>query len=235
MKSLSGIILFLIPLFCFAQEKDSLLIVKIETETLQDLITFKPIVQNRSSIYYEYNYLFLIKKTDAKNNLSTNKQSGKFTLEPQETKTLTSAQINQSVGQNIKAVLYIRDENQNLLIAKDSIEIKKINPVQVDEVSLLTAGIVTDDTKTRFGKEFYDAFFSVYNQYPKKLNSIIQIKELPFRGQTSIIQIHADQDLVYEFFSNPDEEITKQQVSFSLRKLYQHENQKEKLEKEFNY
>lgn len=214
---------------------DSLIIAKIETEHMENNILFKPTVQNLSPLHFEYNYLLLIKKKDLKNNVSVNKQSGKFTLSPQETKVLSTSQIKQSENQNIKAYLYIRDENQNKLIAKDSLEFNNKNIAKVEETSLIMEGIVIDESKTKFGKDFYDAFYSVYNQYPKKFNLIITINEQPFRGRTSIVQINADQELVYEFFSNPDEDYTKQQVITSLNSIAAYAQNKEKLTKEFNF
>lgn len=219
-----------------AQEPDENLIeANIEIEQDENSIKLLPTIQNRSALFFEYNYLFLVKKTDKKHNLSINKQNGKFTLQPGEIKKLSMTQLNQSEYQNINATLYIRDEVHNKLITKDSIEIKGIATKVVEETSLMLEGLVVDESKTKFGKDFYDEFYSVYNQYPKKFNFIILISELPHRGQTSIIQIKADQETVHEFFSNPNEEYLKQQVGIAFRNLTKYAEEKENLKQEFNY
>lgn len=219
-----------------AQESDENLVeANIEIEQNENSITLLPTIHNKSALFFEYNYLFLVKKTDKKNNLSINKQNGKFTLQPGEIKKLSMTQLNQSEYQKINATLYIRDEVHNELITKDSIEIKGIATKVVEETSLMLEGLVVDESKTKFGKDFYDEFYSVYNQYPKKFKFIILISELPHRGQTSIIQVKADQETIHEFFSNPNEEYFKQQVGITLRNLTKYAEEKENLKQEFNY
>ena len=233
------LLLTILPIFTYAQiedEIDKLIEASIEIIESENSITLQPKVQNKSTLFFEYNFLLLVKKTDLKNNLSVNKQSGKFALNPGEIKNLSTTQLNQSENLNIKAILYIRDEAHNKLITKDSIEIKSENiSKQVDETSLMMEGLVVDESKTKFGKDFYDQFYSTYNQFPKKYNFIITVSELPHRGQTSIIQIKADQETIHEFFSNPSEEYSTQQVGLSLRHLAKYAEDKENINKEFIY
>lgn len=238
---MKNFILFCIACFCFLplglcqEHSDSLVIARIETETDENGITFIPLVQNKTQLHNEYNYLLLVKKTDDQNNLSIEKQSGKFTLTPNETKTLSSIHLNNTQKINLKALLYIRDENQNILIAKDSIAINaKELLAPIKETSLMPLGILVDDTKTKFGKDYYDSFFSAYNQLPQKFDFIVQVSEMPHRGQTSIIQVIAENEVVLEFFSRPDEEYIKYQVSQTLRSLSQLAQNKS-LKNEFKY
>ena len=220
----------------FGQEADEVWIeAHIEVQQDENVISLEPTVKNNSSLYLEYNYLLLVKKTTATKNLSINRQSGKFTLEPGEIKTLSLSRVNQGESQNIEAVLYIRDEIQNKLITKDSIEIKPMNTTSVDETSLMLEGMVVDESKTKFGKDFYDSFFSVYNQYPNKFKFIVIISELPYRGQTCIIQVKADYEVVYEFYTHPNEEYNQQQVAMALRQLAKFAEEKENIKQEFNY
>jgi hypothetical protein len=227
--------LFLSPQSFGQGREENPIEVKIEVNQQENILTLEPTIHNKGSLFLEYNYLFLIRKTDKNANLSVNKQAGKFTLEPGEIKKLSSSQINQSEGQNIKATLYIRDENENKLITKDSIEIKGSRLDIVEEASLFLEGLVVDESKTKFGKEFYDEFFSVYNQSPNKYKFIIVITEMPYRGQTSIIQVKIDQDVVYEFYTNPNEEYMKYQVGMALRSLARHAEEMSKIKQEFNY
>lgn len=240
MKKITSIqitFLLLFPIFLIAQETDTENVeAYIEISQQENIYTLEPTIQNHSNLFFEYNYLLLVKKTDQNNNLSLNKQSGKFTLEPGEIKKLSSTQINQTENQNIKAILYIRDENKNKLITKDSIEIKGSSvTAQVEESSLLMEGMVVDESKTKFGKDFYDSFYSQYNQFPQKFKFIILISEMPYRGQTSIIQIKVDQDVVYEFYSNPNEEYSQYQVGIALKSISKYAEEKEKIKHEFMY
>ena len=199
---------------------DSLIVASIAVEKNENGITFLPIVQNKSELHKEYNYLLLVKKTDEKKNISVNKQAGKFTLTPKENKQLSSIHLNETAKINIKALLFIRDENVKKLIAADSLEINSIElSAPIKETNLMIQGMVVDDTKTKFGKDFYDAFFTSYNQIPQKFKFIISISEMPNRGQSSIIQIKADYDVIYEFVSKLDEEYINAQVAQTLKML----------------
>lgn len=237
MKKIVGyIVLFLSSALIAQTEDQTALNAFIEVEQQGSMWTFHSKIQNTGDLYWEYNYLFLIKKTDDKNNLSIQRQSGRFTLEPNESKQLNQSQINISNEQNLIAYLYIRDENENKLIAKDSLVFDNLQVRKaVEEKSLLIEGLVVDETKTKLGAEFYDLFYSMYYQLPKKYPYMINISELPYRGQTSIIQINIGQDLIQEFFANANEDYNREQASLALRKIAQYAVNQDKLKLEFIY
>lgn len=223
----------------FSQEdKDSLIVARIEMVQGENLITFRPTVENKGNYHYELDYLLLVKKREENKNLSINQQRGRFTLEPREIKSLSVTTINQEKNQHITATLFIRDEVENKLITKDSIvfESAKNTPPSPRETAIsIMSGIVVDDTKTKIGRDFYDVFYSTYNQYPKKFEFIIQVIEMPYRGLSSIIQIKVDQDIINEFFANPNEGYLKEQTSFTFRRLTAYANQRGSLKNEFSY
>lgn len=197
--------------------KDSLVIATLKIDQTENVLHFNPTVENKSEYHYELDYLLLIKKTDGNKNLSVNQQKGKFTLSPNELKKLSSTTINQTENQKIKAILFIRNEDENKLIAKDSVEIITKDLIPVNENSLqTTTGIVIDDSKTKLGRDYYDIFFATYTQYPNKFDFVINISELPYRGLSSIIQIKVDQELINEFFTNPDEDWQYKQLNAQI-------------------
>lgn len=218
------------------ENKDSLITARIEMVQSENLITFRPTVQNEGDYHYELDYLLLVKKRDANKNLSINQQRGRFTLEPREVKSLSVNTVNQEKDQHITATLFIRDEVENKLITKDSIVFQSSNNVSLRETALsIMSGIVVDETKTKIGRDFYDIFYSIYNQYPQKFEFIIQILEMPYRGLSSVIQIKVDQEIISEFLVNPDEEYLKQQTNFAFRRLTTYANQRGSIKNEFKY
>lgn len=231
-------------LFCFflstvavAQEnRDSLIAAKIEVVQSENTLTFHPTVQNKGVYHYELDYLLLVKKTDANKNLSVSQQKGKFTLEPNQIESLSTTTVNQTSKQKVTAILFIRDEVENRLITKDSIQIttKELRPIKESSLSIMK-GIVVDDSKTKMGRDYYDLFYSTYNQYPTKFDFIINITELPHRGLSSIMQVKVDQDLIIEFFTNPDEEFIKEQVAATFQRLISYASHRGKLKNEFTY
>lgn len=235
---------FILLLFCvlfstisIAQEnRDSLIVAKIDVVQSENTLTFRPMVQNKGAYHYELNYLLLVKKSDENKNLSINQQKGKFTLQPNAIESLSNTTINQTSKQKVTAILFIRDEVANKLITKDSVQIitKELRPVKESSL-IVMRGIVVDESKTKMGRDYYDAFYSTYNQYPSKFDFIINISELPHRGLSSIIQVKVDQDLIFEFFTNPDEEFIKEQVSVTFQRLISYANSRGKLKNEFTY
>ena len=218
------------------QVRDSLIAAEIEVTQSEDVLTFRPTVQNKGTYHYELDYLLLVKKTDTNKNLSTNQQKGKFILEPNEIKSLGTTMVSQAQHQSVTAIIFIRDEIENRLIAKDSIQIMTKDLVPVTEASLtLMQGIVVDDSRTKLGRDYYDFFYSTYNQYPTKFDFVIHITEMPYRGLSSILQVKVDQEVIYEFFTNPDEEYIRQQVFATMQKLVVYANKKDKLKNEFIY
>src|SRR5690606_6945098 len=169
----------LLPLNSIAQEeRDSLIVAKIEVVQSENTLTIHPSVQNKGVYHYELDYLLLVKKTDVNKNLSVSQQKGKFTLEPNQIESLSTTTINQTSKQKVTAILFIRDEVENRLITKDSIQIttKELRPIKESSLSIMK-GIVVDDSKTKMGRDYYDLFYSTYNQYPTKFDFIINITE----------------------------------------------------------
>lgn len=239
MNRFTAILLFFIffSIVSVAQEnRDSLIVAKIEVVQSENTLTFHPTVQNKGVYHYELDYLLLVKKTDANKNLSVSQQKGKFTLEPNQIESLSTTTVNQTSKQKVTAILFIRDEVANKLITKDSIQIttKELRPIK-ESTLIVMKGIVVDDSKTKMGRDYYDAFYSTYNQYPSKFDFIINISELPHRGLSSIVQVKVDQDLILEFFANPDEEFIKEQVAATFQRLISYANSKGKLKNEFTY
>ena len=239
MNRILSLILFciLLPLNSIAQEeRDSLIVAKIEVVQSENTLTFHPSVQNKGVYHYELDYLLLVKKTDVNKNLSVSQQKGKFTLEPNQIESLSTTTINQTSKQKVTAILFIRDEVANKLITKDSIQIttKELRPIK-ESTLMVMKGIVVDDSKTKMGRDYYDVFYSTYNQYPTKFDFIINISELPHRGLSSIVQVKVDQDLILEFFANPDEEFIKAQVAVTFQKLISYAKSRGKLKNEFTY
>jgi hypothetical protein len=228
-----------LPVLAYAQEEKKV-VAKIESEFVENQVKLKAIVTNNTNIYKELNYLLVsIKKGDG-GNLSNNKQSGKFSLNPNEVKNLSEININLEKKDALKAFLYIKDEESQKLIAKDSLELnsnlfkKKVSKVEEDVVFELR-GLTIDETKSKIGKDFYDIFYIQYSQIPDKSNSAITISELPVRGTNGQINIEMDDKVIYSFMTNPSEDYLKEQLANSLRYIKEFNAKKNLIKNEFIY
>ena len=228
-----------LSVFTYGQE-DKKIVAKIEKESIEKQLKIKALVNNNTSTYQELNYLLISIKKGSSGNLSNNKQSGKFSINPGESKSLSEMAVNLEKGDALKSFLYIRDEETQKLIAKDSLEInqdffKKTVSVLEKEEAFELSGLTIDDTKSKVGKDFYDLFYIQYNQIPDKSNSAITITELPARGTSGQINIQIDDKLIYSFMTNPSEDYLKEQLDFTLRYIKDFNSRKNLIKNEFIY
>ena len=236
---MSAALFVLLSVSLYSQE-DKKIVAKIENEVIEKQLNIKALITNNTATYQELNYLLISIKKGASGNLSNNKQSGKFSINPGETKKLSEMNVNLEKKDALKAFLYIRDEQTQKLIAKDSLEInqdffsKKISTVE-KEASFELKGFTIDETKTKVGKDFYDLFYIQYSQIPDKSNSAITISELPMRGSSGQINIQIDDKVVYSFVTNPSEDFLKEQISNSLRYIKDFNAKKNLIKNEFIY
>lgn len=228
-----------LSVFTYGQD-DKKIVAKIEKEVIEKQLKIKALITNNTSTYQELNYLLISIKKGAGGNLSNNKQSGKFSINPNESKSLSEMSVNLEKQDALKAFLYIRDEETHKLLAKDSLEInqdffkKNVSVVEKEEAYEIS-GLMIDETKSKIGKDFYDLFYIQYNQNPDKSNSAITITELPARGTSGQINIQIDDKVIYSFMTNPSEDYLKEQLDFTLRYIKDFNSRKNLIKNEFIY
>lgn len=183
---------------------------KISIEEIEGSVKITGVAENLTEIVQSLTYkLSVIKKNKISNNQSNNAQEGLFTLEPNENKNLSTTQVNIGKDDEVIVLLLFYDSDKKL-IGKDRIvigeEVKKKDEGAVPVDGFILSGIISDETKTKVGKDFYDFYYYIYND--KKINSkkIVTVsEELSFARNTKII-ISIENNTVYEFLAKPDEE-----------------------------
>lgn len=242
MKALHPILILLLTLFysnSAAQIHEDSITSKIEKSFAEGTLLLKATASNKTAQYRELDYLFVSIKKGGSGNLSNNKQSGKFTLNPNETKILSQISVNLQKNDAVKIFLYIRDEESRQLVSKDSVIIGA-NSLTADENVRETdlfelKGLTIDDTKTKIGKDFYDLFYLEYSKLPEKYGSAVTISELPSIGRSSQISVIIDDRNLYSFFSNPAEDFLKDQAGLVIKILSDYQQKKSLIKDEFRY
>ena len=231
------VLLVCIPTFLYSQNEKNMNAIKAKIRVVQkdDLVNIYAKVINNSGMNHEnLNYtLFLIKK-DQSNNLSKNRQSGKFSLLVNETKVLSKQQLNINDKGAIKIFLYVRNDKK--VISKDSINItlidKKYSSEKIEEKNIELTGLVVENTMTKLGKDFYD----YYNQI-SQLNNInypfiIVINEKPsLGGRNSEVSIVVEDEILYQFRTQPNEEYLYNNALEANRKIYKYHIKRKLLQK----
>lgn len=228
------------PILNIKGQDEKKIVAKIETKDTEGQLKMSAMATNNSATYQELNYLLVSIKKGSGGNLSNNKQSGKFSLNPNETKKLSEVSVNISDKDALKTFLYIRDEQTQKLVSKDSLEIKhnsfkkKLSKVEEEE-SYELRGLTIDETKSKIGKDFYDAFYLQYSQLPEKSNFTITISELPSRGTNGQISIIIEDKQIYSFMTNPNEDYQKEQLTMAFRLIKEHNKKRNLIKNEFLY
>ncbi|PWN60544.1 hypothetical protein C1634_014610 [Chryseobacterium viscerum] len=228
-----------LSVWAYGQE-DKKVNARIESSLLENQIILKAVVMNNTAVYKELNYLLVSIKKGNGGNLSNNQQSGKFSVNPNEVKVLSEISVNLDSKDALKAFLYIRDEETQKLVAKDSLELnsdlfkKKTAKIEEDAAYELR-GLTIDETKTKVGKDFYDLFYMQYSQLPDKSSSAVTITELPLRGTSGQINIQIEDKIIYSFMTNPAEDYLKEQLTYSLKYIKEFNAKKNLIKNEFIY
>jgi len=103
---------------------------------------------------------------------------------------------------------------------KDSINVKPLpeslrkvfeqiikQPEKSKDYEIEIDGLLVDDTKTKLGKDFYDAFYSHWEVPANSKNYIITISEKPFRLTSTLIEISINDTPVYQSILQPRQDI----------------------------
>lgn len=208
----------------------------IEVIQAENMISLKAFATNNDETVHELNYLLLAIKQSESRNLSNQKQEGRFVIEPNEKINLSEVRLNITKGDEIKSFLFIRDDRDNNLIAKDSAFITYdgenivVNNYQeqkkeIKKEDFVIRGLVVDQTKTKGGRDFFDLFYSKYNLLNEKYPFVAIINEIPSFGLSSFIQIEDAEKVLYTFRVAPGSDYLEAQVEQTLRRLNQYNNE----------
>lgn len=194
-----------------------------KNDILDIIATAKNITETSFSLRYEFSVITSSEKT---NNSSKNSQSGRFTLEPFETKNLsqTSISINPNMRTIILLVLFDKDD---VVVGTDRLVYDPKNEEKNEEnisyqkpnEGIVLTGMVTDRSKTKPGKDFYDFFYQKYSMSPNQGNKIIEIDEMISFGRTTRIMVKINNQVIYQFFARPKLDFLKEQADIALKQV----------------
>lgn len=228
---------FLLGLVAYSQTTNTIVKARLNVEKTEANIKITGIAENLSDIVQSVSYrLSVIKKNTTNDNQSNTVQEGFFSLNASENKNLSTTEVNLITGEEVIVLLLFYNENKQL-IGKDRIvfndEKKKEDIIIISNEGFEIAGIVSDETKTKAGKDFYDFYFYLYNDY--KINSkkiVVLTEEFSFGRNTKIV-VTIENDIINEFFARPDEEYLKEMAEQSIYYTYLYLKNLEKQNKYF--
>lgn len=216
----------------FTQEKTDVN-AKVVVLKKDNFLDVKAQAENESVLFKdELNYNLVVLKKNKEESYSSNKQSGQFSLKPNEKKELSLIRLSLNPYEELRVYLFIKHREK--LIDKDTLVIlpQKVGVTKkevIDESEFILKGLVIEEAKTKIGKDFYDFFYQEYLLSGLKYPFIIKIKEKPGLRRTTVLIIEADDNKVFEFMTMPGEDFLKQAVKATMARLSTYSKQRNKL------
>lgn len=201
------------------------------------LLDFEATATNLSTVNQNLKYVFtVIKKNKSGQVNSKNSQSGRFLLKPSENKNLSKVSLNKEKGKQIILLLLVYNNDKKLL-GKDRLVIdgvekntalgEKIGEKKIEEFYF--RGLVTEETKTKAGRDFYKMFEARYRQQQINGKEIVKIKEVFSLGRNTNLEIYIGHQLIYKFYAKPKEDYLKAVTDQAIFLVAKHFQDLEKL------
>lgn len=209
--------------------------VEIMTKQSEDLLEIAPVVLNSTNIDLSLSYQFQVKRNSASGSTSNNKQSGEFLIKSGEQQQVSTVNINAgtndevliSVGVYLDSTLIVKKVKE--IVNKKNIVTKKRkkhgeaeekkSKQQVFSDGVVLRGLVIDETKTKFGKDYYDFLFSYYNLYFSNSPARVVVSESLLFGRSTKIEVFIDQNLIFQFLSQPRSEFLENMAKETLGRI----------------
>ncbi|MDT0678128.1 CsgE family curli-type amyloid fiber assembly protein [Autumnicola musiva] len=195
-------------------------------DSKQDILDIVGSAKNLTEANYSLRYELSVITNETQNNTSKNAQSGRFTLEPFETENLSQTSVSVNPDKETIILLMIHDEDNKPIGMKRVVYNKADRNNQENKISyqkpnegIRLIGMVTENTKTKPGRDFYDFFYQQYSLGSNKGNKIIHIDEMISFGRTTRIMVKIDDRIVYQFFARPKLDYLKEQADEALKQV----------------
>lgn len=234
--------LALLPSISLSQMYNTKVAAMIDMEQFGDTYIITGSSVNKTAFNQSLRYVLSVIKNGAKDSIaSKDDQSGRFILEIGEKKNLTSTTLNINEEDRVIILLLVYDEEdtplgmdrlvinrteEDLALEKrDSIERRKaINPspdaTYKASDGIVLRGIVTEDTKTKPGSDFYKMFYALYSSNNINGEEIVTIKEVLSLNNNTKIEIFVANEKVLEFFVRPQNEYLKTMSEVAIKRVY---------------
>src|SRR5690606_22899537 len=160
------------------------------------------------------------------NSTSKNMQEGRFTLGSFESKDLSKTSVNLDPSKRTIILLVIYDVDGKVVGTDRIVYDAKAEEKAHQELDynkpnegIELTGMVTDRTKTKPGKDFYNFFYQKYSLGPVKGNQIIEVEETISFGRTTVIRLKIQNNILFQFFARPKLDFLQEMADEAIRRV----------------
>ncbi|WP_029035192.1 curli-like amyloid fiber formation chaperone CsgH [Salinimicrobium terrae] len=197
-------------------------------DTKDDLLEVTGVATNKTEGNFSLRYELAVITSDENKNSSRNSQEGRFTLGSNETKELSTTSVSVNPTQQTIILLLLYDLDEKVIGTARQVYNEKNEEQQSSENTasyqkenegIELTGFVTENTKTKPGRDFYDFFYQQYSLSASKSNKMIHVDETISFGRTTRIIVKVEDRVVYQFFARPRLDFLKEQANEALRQV----------------
>lgn len=230
------LITFLFLLFFFqnsyCQITNTKIVSKLVVETIEDISIITPRITNKTDLFYSLRYDLSVVRFDSVNKPIKESKEDFFVLDPYQTKDFSQLSIDTNGDSKINVFILVYDDEDNLL-AKDRIGFNEEEQQEQQEQSieedveesrdgLVLLGLVADETKTKFGKDFYDYFYFYYSYNKVNGEKVVKVNEERSFGRTTKITISIEENIVMQFITRPNSEYLEEMAKNSVIEVFKY-------------
>ena len=96
----------------------------------------------------------------------------------------------------------------------------KTDSLNAGLIGAFQTGLVVDETLTRFGRDFYEAFYQQWTAPEGVVAYTLLIQEQPLPGLSTLITVRLDSEIVYQARLQPGDEYREAIVQEALQTAY---------------
>jgi hypothetical protein len=234
-------LIFLLPVLGLAQYNTSVEanILVVENTEFTEL---KASAKNVTEVNQDLSFIFSIIRTPSEGDVVKTKKEGGFNLAPFTSKILAETTINKRDSAKIIVLFLIYDASKHLIgkarwsqneeEAGAPVVIEKEELAKMAYESAVMRGIVTEDTRTKPGRDFYKLFYSEYFLSQWNADEVISIRELLAFGRNTKIEVKIGSTVVYQFYLRPSEDFLKKAVKVTMANIARYLQNKKNMDQQ---
>lgn len=211
-----------------AQQTNTNIVAKLKIEQTDNAIKLVAVASNTTEVYYSLRYAVSIIRPDPNAPDKTIKDSKeeRFTIAPIESKEVAETTFTIDEEERVIALFLIYDEDEKLVgryrhVFNDENEKEEEDKVLPND-GIEFFGIIADESKTKLGKDFYDYFYFYHTFYKIEGQKIISVKEIVSFRRNTRIQVVIEDNVVFEFYSQPSDEFIESMAKEGIQRVYRY-------------
>ena len=233
------ILTFFLAFNGLAQETNTSIVAKITTQTSGEFVYVEATARSKTEIISSIKYVLYTFEEDQAKNVDRTEQSELLVLEPNEKKILHTSSFSTEESNKVTLMLLLYDDegkligrDRKVILNDDEEEVKptvlESNETEDNLYSGLLRGIVTEDTKTKPGRDFYIEFSSIYTLQQINGVEVVKIYERFSFGRNTIMEVLVGNTVVHRFFTQPKRDFLQDQAKIAIVNVSRYFDNKER-------